>query len=536
MLHLVLARSRRVGLAVLTIVVGLLIAGALTAISARTAVAQPAPVTFVYLRGADTIATEVVTPGNGVVKGVLTYRGQPRVEWEQVRSPLRLTLEVFAAGSASGAAPLQVASFVPRGDSMAIEVGARGAMRPQSVPIRVGAVAFINNSLLHSALLSQLARETERTTLPVLLTQGAQQFDAVFTRSGDTTTMTIAGMAMHIVWANGVPQEVRVPAQNLRAVRASGSLAPLVEAPVNYDAPNDAPYTSETVSIYTPRGYSLAGTLTRPKSISGPVPVVITISGSGPQERDGRIGLVRGYAPFRDIADTLGRRGIAVLRYDDRGVGASGGRTSRDTATSRDFADDVLSVVRYLRLRPDVDGRRIALVGHSEGGFIAPMVAVDDPALRAIVLLAGTAYSGRRVIEFQNENVIRSAPSLSAAQRDSLRRTVPPALDSIQRANRWMGYFMTTDPLVVARRVKQPVLILQGDTDQQVTPEQADTLAAEMRAAGNRAVTLQHFPATNHLLLADPVGAPAGYAALPETKVRRELLGTLADWLARTLR
>jgi dipeptidyl aminopeptidase/acylaminoacyl peptidase len=99
-----------------------------------------------------------------------------------------------------------------------------------------------------------------------------------------------------------------------------------------------------------------------------------------------------------------------------------------------------------------------------------------------------------------------------------------------------MGYFMRTDPLVVARRVKQPVLILQGDTDQQVTPEQADTLAAAMRAAGNRAVTLQRFPATNHLLLADPVGAPAGYAALPDTKVRRELLGTLADWLTRTLR
>lgn len=498
--------------------------------------AQASAVTFVYLRGADTIATEVVTPGNGVVKGVLTYRGQPRVEWEQQRASLRLTLEVFAAGSAPDAAPMQVASFVPRGDSMAIEVGARGAMRPQSVPIRAGAVAFINNSLLHSALLSQLARETGRTTLPVLLTQGAQQFDVTFSRISDTTTMTIAGMAMHIVWADGVPQEVRVPAQNLRAVRAGGSVAPLAEAPVSYDAPADAPYTSETVSIFTPRGYTLAGTFTRPKGVRGPVPVVVTISGSGPQDRDSHIPLVRGYAPFRDIADTLGRRGIAVLRYDDRGVGASGGRAGRDSATSRDFADDVLSVVRYLRLRPDVDGRRIALVGHSEGGFIAPMVAVDDPALAAIVLLAGPAYTGRRVIEFQNENVIRSAPNLSDAQRDSLRRTVPPALDSIQRANRWMGYFMTTDPLVVARKVKQPVLILQGDTDQQVTPEQADTLATAMRAAGNRAVTMQRFPATNHLLLADPVGAPAGYADLPDSKVRRELLGTLANWLTRTLR
>jgi dipeptidyl aminopeptidase/acylaminoacyl peptidase len=95
---------------------------------------------------------------------------------------------------------------------------------------------------------------------------------------------------------------------------------------------------------------------------------------------------------------------------------------------------------------------------------------------------------------------------------------------------------MTTDPLVTARRVKQPVLILQGDTDMQVTPEQADTLAAAMRRAGNRAVTLRRFPATNHLFLADSSGAPTGYARLTATRVRREVLGTLADWVVRTLR
>jgi len=512
-----------------------MVLGALAFATARTVEAQSAPVTFIYLRGADTIATEVVTPGDGVVKGVLSYRGQPRVEWEQLRTPLRLTLEAYAAGSAAGAAPLQVASFVPRGDSMAIEIGARGAMRPQVIPARAGAVALINNSLLHSALLSQLARETGSTTMPLLLAQGGQVVDATFTRAGDTTTMTIAGMSLQIVWADAVPREVRVPAQNLRAVRFTGAL-PAPVKPVSYDAPADAPYTSEHVSIATPRGYTLAGTLTRPKGVSGPVPVVVTISGSGPQDRDSRIPIVRDYAPFRDLADTLGRRGIAVLRYDDRGVGQSGGGGAmRDTATSEDFADDVLSVVNYLRQRRDIDGARIALAGHSEGGLIAPIAAVKDARIKAVVLMAGPAIDGRKVLVYQNENGIRAA-AVSETQRDSLRRTVPAALDSLQRTNRWMRYFMTTDPLVTARRVKQPVLILQGDTDMQVTPEQADTLAAAMRRVGNRAVTLRRFPATNHLFLADSSGAPTGYARLTATRVRREVLGTLADWVVRTLR
>jgi dipeptidyl aminopeptidase/acylaminoacyl peptidase len=224
-----------------------------------------------------------------------------------------------------------------------------------------------------------------------------------------------------------------------------------------------------------------------------------------------------------------------VLRYDDRGVGESGGRASRDSATSEDFADDVLSVVQYLRSRPDVDGTRIVLAGHSEGGLIAPLAAVKDARIRAIALLAGPAITGRKVLEYQNENGLRAAP-VTEAQRDSLRRTVPAALDSLQRTNRWMRYFMTTDPLVTARRVTQPVLVLQGDTDMQVTPEQADALAATLRGAGNRAVTLRRFPATNHLFLTDSSGSPTGYAALTDTKVRAEVLGALVEWTLRVTR
>lgn len=526
----------RTGRAVVALVVAAAVAAGLGLLRPRRAQAQPAPgaVTFLYLVGADTIAMETVTTGDGLVKGVLTFRGQPRVEWEQQRTPLRLTLQAFVAGADAAAAPLQVASFTPRGDSIAAELGPRGAMRPQVFASKAGAVPLLNNSLAQAALMARYARSLGRTTIPVFLTSGGQTLDATVTFTDDTSVFTVAGMPMRTVWADGVPLEMQLAAQNLRVVRAARGVPPLAPAPVDYGAPAGAPYTAEAVTIPTPRGYTLAGTLTIPHGVAR-APVLVTISGSGPQDRDSRLPGIRNYAPFREIADTLGRRGVAVLRYDDRGVGESGGRASRDSATSEDFADDVLAVVAYLRTRPDVDGGRIVLAGHSEGGLIAPIAAVKDPRIRAIALLAGPAISGRKVLEYQNENGIKSAP-LTEAQRDSLRRTVPATLDSLQRTNRWMRYFITTDPLVMARRVTQPVLVLQGDTDMQVTPEQADTLAGALRGAGNRAVTLRRFPATNHLFLADASGSPTGYTALTDTRVRADVLGALVEWTLRVTR
>ena len=503
---------------------------------AQPASAQGTPVHFLYLRGTDTIAVETVTPGTDRLLGDLRYKGQPRIRWEQQRTPQRLTLEVFAAGADSTAAPLQVASFTPRGDSIAAELGMRGAMRPQLFASKAGAMPLINSSVLQSLLLSQEARARGVTTLPVFLTSGAQTLDATIRIEGDSSSFTMGGMTIRAIWEGGIPREITIAAQSLRVVRAGSAVSAPREAPIDYGAPPNASYTAERVVIPTTRGYSLVGTLTRPSGATGAVPAVVTISGSGPQDRDSRISIVPRYAPFREIADTLARRGIAVLRYDDRGVGESGGKSSRDSATSADFADDVQSVLAYLRTRREIDAARLAVAGHSEGGLIAPLVATREPALKAVVALAGPSYTGRRILEYQNANGIAAAPNLSAAQRDSLRRTIPAALDSLARSNRWMGYFMSYDPLVTAQRVKQPVLILQGDTDQQVTPGQADELAAALRRGGNRRVTVRHFAATNHLFLADPSGAPQGYASLRDTQLRREVLGALADWLVLALR
>ena len=542
MLHLIFKRSRRGGIIALLLALVLIFLGAVLATTAR---AQSAPAYhFVYLRSTDTLGTEVVTPGPSSIVGLLTMRGAPVMRWEQQHTntnPGRLTLAVFAPGTPTTGLPTQNIVVNMVGDSARLTISANGTTNEQALLSAAGAVALVGNSVLHTALMADHARGANKASLPVFLTNGGRTITATVAEQGDTTVFSIAGMAARILWdINGGPREMVIPAQNLRVVRTTGTPSvPTAPATIDYSAPANAPYTAENVVIPTPRGYTLAGTLTRPKgqgNAAAKIPAVVTISGSGPQDRDSRISIVPNYAPFRDIADTLSRRGIAVLRFDDRGVGASGGASSRENATSADFADDVASAVAYLRTRADIDGTRIALAGHSEGGFIAPMVAAKDPTVRAIALLAGPAYNGRRVLEFQNENAIKGATQLTDTQRDSIRRTVPKGLDSLAAANTWMGFFMKTEPSAALRRVKQPTLVLQGDTDQQVTPEQADSIVTILKGSGNRRVTVRHFPATNHLFLVDPSGAPAGYTSLKDTRVRREVLGALEDWMVRVMK
>ena len=319
-----------------------------------------------------------------------------------------------------------------------------------------------------------------------------------------------------------------VPSQKLTVTRAPATGAALFVAPPDYSAPADAPYTATNVTIPTPMGHTLAGTLTVPKG-KGPFPAIVTITGSGAQDRDEEIWLVKGFRPFRQIADSLGRAGIAVLRMDDRGWGGSGGDAV--TSTSRDFADDIKAGLAWLRTRPEIDGKRLGLVGHSEGGLIAPIVASEDPALKAIVLMAGPAQTGREILEFQNRYAIEHNAAIKPEARDSAFKVALAGIDSVAKTSPWIKFFLDHDPKVTAAKVKTPTLILQGATDQQVTAVQAEDLAKALRAGGNKDVTVKVFPDANHLFVQDPSGNPSGYTALTSGRVRDDVMVALVGWL-----
>lgn len=306
---------------------------------------------------------------------------------------------------------------------------------------------------------------------------------------------------------------------------------------IDYSAPAGAPYTATDVSVATSRGYTLAGTLTLPRgaSRSHPVPCIVTITGSGPQDRDEMHVSLPSYRPFRQIADSLGRRGIAVLRMDDRGVGLSGGRFKG--TTDEGFRDDIKSGLAYLRSRPEIDTKRLGLVGHSEGALIAPMVAIQEPDVKAVVLLAGGSHSLRDILQYQLSNGIKHNDSLSAARKDSALARVPARIDSIAASDPWWGFILTHDFTTEQKQLKNPaVLVLTGANDQQATPDQNPEIAANVRSSGNTDVTAQIIPGVNHLFVPDTDGFPGGYAKLPTPLlVKSSVVGIVVDWLVTKL-
>lgn len=316
--------------------------------------------------------------------------------------------------------------------------------------------------------------------------------------------------------------------------RAAGYFIAPRQPRADYSAPADAPYTAEQVTVPTPAGHTLAGTLTLPKNAAGRVPAVVLISGSGPQDRDAATPYVPGYRFFAQIADTLGRRGIAVLRLDDRGWGASRGDVT--TATTEDLAADTRAATEWLRQRAEIDPARIVLAGHSEGAMIAPMLAAEDPRVPAVVLLAGPSWSGRRILDFQLRDALQQQ-GLAGAALDSTFAAKAAERDAAANRVPWVRWFMDYDPLPAARRLRVPVLVMHGGTDRQVTPAQAEELGAAILEGGATDVTVTLYPELNHLFIHDPAGTadPAKYAALPSKQVPAEVLGALADWLVERL-
>jgi dipeptidyl aminopeptidase/acylaminoacyl peptidase len=281
---------------------------------------------------------------------------------------------------------------------------------------------------------------------------------------------------------------------------------------------------------------TLAGTLTLPAAGRPPFPAVVTLTGSGAHFRDGNRTGEPDYRPFRQIAERLAECGVATLRLDDRGVGGSTGNS--DAATAEDTAADTRAALTFLRSRRDIDSRRLGLVGHSYGGEIAPMVAADDPALAAVVLLAGPARTFRETMRYQLRYRIENDPEVPAADREAV---LADAMKQQQKnveasTEEWRRSIQDRDPLPTARRLRMPVLILHGLTDRAVAPEDARLLERTIREAGNPKVELHLLPGVNHHFQHDPVGARESYDKLPTQDLAPEVLDTLCSWLRTTLR
>lgn len=328
------------------------------------------------------------------------------------------------------------------------------------------------------------------------------------------------------------------------------------------------PYQEEEV-VYENKeaAVRLAGTLTIPRE-EGPFPAVLLISGSGAQDRDETL---LGHRPFLVLADYLTRHGIAVLRVDDRGVGKSGGNFA--LATSEDFASDVLAGVEYLKSRKEIDPEQIGLIGHSEGGIIAPMVAVQSQDVAFIVLMAGTGLTGEEILYLQAALIARAegasdeaiAKNLSlqeqmftvlkeepddAVAEKRLRTIFENTISELELSEKekeiaeanaeaeiksilspWFRYFLTYDPRPTLMKVKSPVLAINGEKDLQVPPkENLAAIEEALKLGGNNDYTIKELSGLNHLFQTAETGSLSEYARIEET-ISPAALEIMGDWI-----
>lgn len=350
----------------------------------------------------------------------------------------------------------------------------------------------------------------------------------------------------------------------------SGSFTLARPQPVNAEA---APYRQEDVTFQN-GDVTLAGTLTLPQG-DGPFPALVLLSGSGQQDRDEALPTVPGYKPFRTLADVLTRQGIAVLRYDDRGVGQSTGDPTE--ATSATFADDAEAGFAYLLARPEIDTARVGLLGHSEGGLLAAMIAARNPQVSFVVLMAGTAVDGYQTILKQVELLVLADGGSAEQARQAVetqRQVLDLAMDqkwneleqlltavgqeqfaalpTAQQAtvqdpdqliqnqvaaqlqglqSPWYQFFLRYNPADDLAKITVPVLAVFGAKDTQVDPAtNSEAARAALAKADNEDVTLTTLPNLNHLFQEAKTGSVEEYPLL-QPELSPAFVNTVRDWL-----
>jgi len=404
----------------------------------------------------------------------------------------------------------------------------------------------------YAAVAARLEHAAAGTKLPFFVAPQAEvtaTVDRIAPHRVATPTGTSEFRAFHLSINNpggAVAVEVWIDSRGrLARIAMPGPGLTVIRDDIASVATRDEPVTrpgDEEVFISS-TGFNLAGVMSKPQGATGRLPLIILIGGSGAQDRDER---VFGIPVFAQIADAIADAGFAVVRYDKRGVGQSGGRI--ETATLQDYADDVNNVVTWAERRKDVDPKRIVLIGHSEGGAVALLALKNAKDVAAVGLIAAPGMTGREVTLYQQQHALERANESEASRKaktdlelkiiDAVIKggswdNVPPEIRR-QADTQWFRSWLLYDPAVAIRNTKQPVLILQGALDTQVPPSHADrleTLARSRKGVPPSATRKVVVPGVNHLLVAAKTGEVDEYPTLTGSAVAPAVTSAIVDWL-----
>ena len=339
----------------------------------------------------------------------------------------------------------------------------------------------------------------------------------------------------------GALVRVSVPARGIEVIREDVS-SPTARTDV-YSNPGD-----EAV-VVPAAGFNIGATLTRPQPAGGTpaptrLPAVILVQDTGSGDRDG---VLSGIPTTGQLAGAIARAGFLAVRFDKRGYGQSGGRA--ESATFNDHAEDVRAVYRWLRSRPDVDRDRIAVVGHGEGGWLALLAASREGGLAAAGVLAAPSTTGQEVVLEQQRYALAqgNVPEAERTERIALQQRINAAVVSgrgwegvspevrKQADTPWFQSLLTYDPARVLNDVRQPVLLVHGDVDQQVPVSHVDRLA-QLAQRRSRAVDVVTVRGVNHLLVPATTGHVAEYPSLRDRSLSQDVLNAVTAWLAKTFK
>jgi uncharacterized protein len=407
----------------------------------------------------------------------------------------------------------------------------------------------------YEALAARLRTVSSGTTLPAYLiplgslqirvgdssTEQIQTTTRLINAKRTRITMTSASGSDEVnVWADEAGRLLRltVPVQGLDVARTD--VASVAARQVAISRPND-----ETVRILA-NGFSLAGTVSKPTApAKGPLPAIVLAGDSGQTDRDE---LIAGVPILGQIAGALADAGFLVVRYDKRGVGQSGGRP--EGVTLADHSEDQRAAVKFLTSRKDVDGKRIAVVGRGDGGLVSLMTAAAEKRVGAVVLLATPGVSGSDLVLQQQEHALAKL-NLSDAEKQAriaMQKRINEAaltgkgLDQFtpevrrQVDNPEFQSLLAMDPAKLVARVRQPILVVQGELDTQVAVSNADRLAALAQARKPpMPATVVKVPGVNHLLTMSVTGELDEYDKLPVKQVSPAVTSAIVDWLKKTL-